>query len=286
MRVLITGASGFVGRSVLAALLKSGIDVVSVGRHRPPIVGDYRFECRVRDSDQSLSTLFSDRIDAVVSLAWTVEHGRFWTAPDNLDWCAATLGSAKAAADHGVRRFVGVGTCYEYAWPEAAPCDEATTPLAPTTLYGITKDATRRVLDSYLGAAGIEFAWCRLFFLYGPGEGPDRLVPSLARALSRGEPARCSSGRVMRDFMDVRDAGDAIARVACSELKGAINIGSGVGCSIARIAGKLAELSGRRNSSGSAACPIARMSRLSSSQASIACAARLVSYRPSRWRMD
>jgi nucleoside-diphosphate-sugar epimerase len=74
---------------------------------------------------------------------------------------------------------------------------------------------------------GFSLAWARLFFVYGPGENPDRLVPSVARALLRGEAAPCSEGSQVRDFLHVDDAAWALVRLLESEVEGPVNIASG-----------------------------------------------------------
>ncbi len=184
---------------------------------------------------------------AVLHLAWCVEHGQFWSDPANLDWTAASLRLARAAAEGGVRRFVGVGTCYEYDWPADAPCVEGATPLATHTLYDAAKAGTAAILRQYFAQAGVGFAWARLFHLYGPGEDPRRFVPSVARALARGEEARCTSGSQIRDFLDVRDAGAALAKLVVGEYCGDVNIGSGAPVRLADIAEALADIAGRRD---------------------------------------
>ena len=246
MRILLTGASGFVGAQTLSALLRADVDVVAVSRTRPAVEGDFRWLAADLLDPAVPERLIADaRPDAILHLAWTVEHGRFWAAAENLDWAAGTFALVRAAARHGVRRFVGTGTCYEYAWPDDAACSELTTPIVPSLLYGIAKDATRRVVEAYCATAAIEFAWARLFFLYGTGEHPARLVPAVAAALVAGMPARCGSGRGIRDFIDVRDAGSALAALAISNVTGPVNIASGQAVSIAEIAMTLGRLVGR-----------------------------------------
>ncbi len=246
MRVMVTGASGFVGRAALDGLRARGLDVHAVCRTRPL---NWPKECwtpvDLLEPRAIKPVLASIRPQAILHLAWTVEHGRFWTAPENLDWSAATLNFARAAADAGVSRFVAAGTCYEYDWPTGRDCDEAGTPIRPSTLYGITKDATRRTLDAFFRTQNVAFSWARLFFLFGPGEGPNRLVPSIARSLVAGEVAKCSQGLARRDFMDVRDCGSALAALVVSAHTGAINVASGEAATIGEIAQRLGALAGR-----------------------------------------
>ena len=244
-RVLLTGASGFIGRHAIGALLQRGADVHAVGRS-----AGAGYPCTWHQTDllapgTPQQLIASVRPDVVLHLAWCVEHGRFWTDPANLDWVAATLALARASAEHGARRFVGVGTCYEYDWPDAGPCVESETPLAGHTLYDRAKAACRSVLTEFLGQAGLSFAWARMFFLYGPDEAPNRLVASIARALARGEPARSSSGRAIRDFMDTRDAGAALAELALANVDGEVNIATSEPRSVREVATLLGDMAGR-----------------------------------------
>ncbi|WP_421862857.1 NAD-dependent epimerase/dehydratase family protein [Parvibaculum sp.] len=246
MRILLTGASGFVGRQVLAALPSSDVEVHAVSSRRPAPDAKVTWHQADLLTDGTAEALVkTTRPDCILHLAWYVEPGLFWTDPSNLDWTAATMRLASAAAESGVRRFVGVGTCYEYDWPAASPCVEEHTPLASHTLYDTSKDACRRVLAARFTGEETSFAWGRLFFLYGPHEAANRLVSSVARNLITGRDAPCSRGTAFRDFMDVRDAGAALAALALSKVEGAVNIGTGEGHNIADIARRLGELSGR-----------------------------------------
>ena len=192
VRVLVTGASGFVGRQTIGALARAGVEVHAHAQHAEKVDGAvvaYGGDLRAPGAAGALINRV--RPDTVLHLAWNVEHGAFWTSRDNLDWTAATLLLARAALDAGVQRFVGVGTCFEYRWPDDGTCNEGTTEIAPATLYAVAKDAARRVLQE-LG--DISFAWARLFYLYGPFEHEARLVASLAAKLPRGKTRRFRGG--------------------------------------------------------------------------------------------
>jgi nucleoside-diphosphate-sugar epimerase len=183
--------------------------------------------------------------DVVLHLAWRLIPGQFWSDPANLDWTAASLRLARAAAEGGVKRFVGVGTCFEYDWPADGPCVEGLTPLRVHTLYDAAKASLAATLRAYFATTATRFAWARLFYLYGPGEDSRRFVPSIARAILRGERARCTRGEVVRDFLDVGDAGAALAALAASDTCGDVNIGSGKPVRLAEIAERLARSAGR-----------------------------------------
>ena len=245
-RVILTGASGFVGSAVLASLIASGADVLALSRRRPDVPGSFDWRtCNLLDAGSAADAMRDVKADVLLHAAWTVEHGRFWTSPDNLDWVGASLRLARFGAEAGIPRIVGVGTCFEYAWPDDGPCDEGTTPLAPATVYAVSKDATRRVLERFCATNGVSFAWGRLFFLYGPGEAKTRLVPAVTLPMLAGQPARLDSGKAVRDFLDVGNAGRALAMLALSAATGPVNVASGDGTSIGALTALVADIIGR-----------------------------------------
>lgn len=228
LKILVTGASGYLGRQVCRHLVQAGHDVTGVARLRDDQIPGMRWIEADLLQCNSAETLFqTQRFDRLIHLAWTVEHGKFWTDETNLDWAAASLLLVRAAHRAGIEHVTIAGTCFEYDWPEHADCIEEVTPIASHTLYDTAKDATHRALAAFARQTGLTLAWVRLFHLYGQNEHPDRLIASVARALVAGLPAKTSSGQVVRDFMDVRDAGRAISTVSTLGCSGAINVASG-----------------------------------------------------------
>jgi nucleoside-diphosphate-sugar epimerase len=247
MKVLVTGASGFVGSAIVKSLSEQGIETVGTSRRVP--AGDRTpADWRTLDlMDSATVRRFIDEVRPthIIHSAWTVEHGRFWEDPTNLDWVRATLNLARIARAHDCQKFVGLGTCFEYQWPNSSPCDEHSTPIANHTLYDSAKDATRRILSAFFHDADCSLAWARLFYLYGDGERLERLVPSIANAIANGRSADCSSGYQIRDFIHVSDAARAVVALTISNVTGAVNIGSGKPVSIADIARMIGKISGR-----------------------------------------
>jgi nucleoside-diphosphate-sugar epimerase len=250
---LVTGGSGFVGREVVAGLADHGVAVRLVLRdgREPPSEAGGALERVIHTAN-----LFAESpswwagackgIDTVIHVAWYTEPGRYLDSPLNLDCVAGTLSLAKGAAEAGVRRWVGTGTCFEY--DVSAGRLAVDTPLRPTTPYAGAKAATYLALSPWFKEARVEFLWCRLFYLYG-GEHEDRrrLVPYIRSRLAAGEVADLTSGAQIRDFMDVRDAGRMIASAALGTREGAMNVCSGVGVTVRELAERIADESGRRD---------------------------------------
>jgi nucleoside-diphosphate-sugar epimerase len=140
---------------------------------------------------------------------------------------------------------VFAGTCAEYDWED--DCCTEQTALAPATLYGESKDAAHRIVEEYAEATGLSAAWARLFFTYGPGEHPTRVVASVARALVAGDSVACSEGTQVRDFLYVEDLGSALAALVDSSVEGALDIGSGDPLALRDLLLRLEQLAGREN---------------------------------------
>ena len=231
-RVLLTGATGLVGRQVLPVLTGAGHDVHAVARRRGP----EQHGCTWHEVDllESCDLVRDIQPEVLVHLAWYAEHGRFWTSPENVLWVEGSLALLRVFAEAGGRRALLAGTCAEYDWSREVYPESAA--LAPATLYGAAKAGLHTVAAAFAVEAGISLAWARLFFLYGPGEPEGRFVPAIITSLLSREPAPITQGTQVRDFLHVADAGAALAALAQSEVTGAVNVASGVPVSLREIA--------------------------------------------------
>ena len=249
-RVLLTGASGFLGRHCLSALLLRGYEVHAVAspNHAPPAGPSEALWHRadLLDRVETSALLVEIRPTHLLHCAWYAAPGKYWTATENFRWVGAGQHLLKAFAGQGGQRVVGVGSCAEYDWSDGQ-CSELTTPLNPATTYGECKHAFQILLTAFSKQAKLSAAWGRLFLLYGPREPATRLVASVIQSVLQGQPALSTHGRQIRDFLYVQDAADALVALLDSNVEGAVNIASGKPVSVAEVIREIADQLERPN---------------------------------------
>jgi len=252
-RVLLTGGTGFVGRQVLKALAKSDARVRAVVRDGAAAsrLGDSAAVESIIDSPDLFREPIDwwvkalEDVDTVVHVAWYAEPGKYLHSPENIVCLEGTLRMGQATLLAGVKRFVGVGTCFEYDL--TAGMLSTHTPLRPASPYAGAKAAAFLALSQWLPQQNISFAWCRLFYMFGEGEDERRLFPYLRTQLAAGKPVDLTSGNQIRDFLDVRIAGEKVAETALGDRTGPVNICSGIPVTVRQIAERIADEYGRRD---------------------------------------
>jgi nucleoside-diphosphate-sugar epimerase len=243
-RVLVTGATGFIGSHILGPLDARGFEVHTVGRATPANANVVHHRADLFDAQRTCEVVHAIRATHLIHLSWHAEPGQFWWAQQNLDWVSASLQLARDFVDAGGQRMVAAGTCAEYSWGPKLLV-EGESACDPTTLYGVSKDALRRLLHTFGDEAQISVSWGRVFFIYGPGEKTGRLVSDAITSLLAGERFETSHGRQCRDFMHVEDVASALASLADSDVRGAVNVGSGTATPVRTILEQIARETGR-----------------------------------------
>jgi nucleoside-diphosphate-sugar epimerase len=236
-RILVTGASGFVGMSTLRPLLNLGYEIVGTYyRGRPPRDIDVSWrQVDLLSEEEAIEAVEKVKPDILLALAWDMSSGNY-SSLNNLVWLAKTITLMRAFADSGGKRLVVCGSSAEYDWSCGDSCfDETETPLHPATLYGRAKVALYWAFLAICREYRIRGTWLRPFFLYGPHEAPHRLIPFFIRSLLAGTEATCRSANLQRDYLHIDDAGNAIANVIDQSTEGPINIGSGIAIPISEI---------------------------------------------------
>ncbi len=239
-RVLLTGASGFVGRQTVTPLLARGYEIhATTSVSRNPVEGLTWHQADLLADGSGRAIVRDVRPTHLLHLAWYAEPGKYWDSPLNLKWLAASVELLHAFGESGGTRVVMTGTCAEYDWNHGY-CTENVTPDRPHSLYGSCKKALADVLSASSRQTNLSSAWARLFLLYGPHEPSVRLVPSVIRALLNDAPAQCTHGRQLRDFLHVADAADALCALLDSTVEGPVNISSGQPSTIGELVHEIA----------------------------------------------
>ena len=243
-RVLVTGAGGFLGRACLDALRVDSWEVHAIAYDESEAVAGGVHWHLADLLDQGERRRVLEEVDAshLLHLAWTARRP-VYEHLENFAWVAASLDLVAHFRRAGGERVLIAGSSAEYDW-NSGICREGVTPLAENTAYGICKNRLSSLFAAYCARSGLSGVWPRLFFLYGPYENPARLVPAVITSLLRGETARCTHGRQIRDYLYSRDAAAALVHLLASEVTGEVNVASGEPVELRRLVGDVAALTG------------------------------------------
>lgn len=250
--ILVTGATGFVGRQVLKVLDQRAVNLVlPVRPYREQALPELSNAYSVTISEDIFSESVSwwqevcKGVDIIIHCAWYVEPGKYLTSSRNLECLAGSIQMVRGAIKSGVKRIVGIGTCFEYDLSGGVL--STSTPVAPSTLYASAKASLYFNLMNWLPEEDVSFAWCRLFYLFGEGEQENRLVPYIRKQIENEAEVLLTSGTQIRDYLDVSAAAQQIVAVAFSDQEGPVNICSGIPTTVRQLAEKVADEYGRRD---------------------------------------
>lgn len=241
-KVLITGGTGFIGRNVVAELIKRGYEVHSLvfPPFAPEQKGLVQYEMNLMDSNAVDKFLSEHHFESLIHLAWYVGKGCH-IADQNIDWTISTLNLLTSFQKYGGKTFVGAGTISEYEYKFGYLLEDET-PTSPETLYGESKNSVYKIAKTFCKQHDMNFKWPRIFNLYGPNEKPQRLMPSVINSCLKGEDVKVSDCLKFQDYLHVEDTAKGIVEVFESSLQGAVNICSGKPVQLRYIVNKIAEL--------------------------------------------
>lgn len=237
MRIAVTGASGFVGRHLLADLSAHGVTLVAATRD-PGRLAAWAGRAEVVELDiaapspHALECLAA--VDVLVHLAWDGLPN--YTSRRHYEVeLPRQYAFLKEVVTRGVPAVVAAGTCAEYGMRSGELAEELE-PVSPNA-YGFAKDALRRQLEYLRRDVPFALTWARMFYMYGDGQPSSSLYTQLAAAAARGDATfDMSRGEQLRDFLPVTTVAQLVAELALTPRDtGIVNVCAGRPTSVRRL---------------------------------------------------
>jgi nucleoside-diphosphate-sugar epimerase len=237
MRILVAGASGFIGAALCDALIKDGHEVLGLcgSNFKKSLQKKERFQWAIYKFGDSLpdeAIEFDPEI--IINLVWKgIPNFSYKICIENLNDQLAFIEETKKLTS--VKKIIGAGTCKEYATSHG-PCVE-TDRLAPDNYFSWAKQVVADYLRLSCEERSIKWVWLRIFYVYGPGQRPDSLIPTLIKAIRCGETPNIKNPEAANDFIYLDDVLSVFQlAVKDQEIQGIFNAGSGKLSSVSNIA--------------------------------------------------
>ena len=219
MKILVTGANGYIGRHAVKALLEKGHTVIAVGRQLDQV------DARATKIHADIFNLPEDPFntwhqpDALLHLAW--QDGFIHNASSHIEGLPKHLRFVQSLVDAGLQQLIVMGSMHEVGFYEGQINEE--TPCRPTSFYGIAKNSLRQALDVYLKDKAVSFQWLRAFYVVGDDASNHSIFTKILEKECQGEASfPFTDGQAQYDFIRIKDLAQQIATVA--EQKGVTGI--------------------------------------------------------------
>lgn len=230
--ILITGSSGFVGKNFLKHIYNTS-DVYFLVVRKKDNLEDFEKYTNINfifTFNLFLESLewwkgVTKNVDIIIHAAWYMNKIDNLNSNKNIECLLGTINLANAAKINNVDKFLAIGSCLEYSKSDLPLTIESLT--NPITLYGVSKLSTFLFLNQIFYNSSTTFSWCRLFYLYGPGENTDRLYPYVNRCILERKNVKINNPDSVRDYMHINDAVDKMVEILNSKKSGLFNICSG-----------------------------------------------------------
>jgi len=228
MRILVTGANGFIGRHVVQKLVEKKHEVFALTRGSES--NHWNNNCTYVQADLTQASKMKEVLrkispEACIHLAWYAEPGEYLTSPLNVDMISASLKLIHQLSEVGCKYITISGTCAEYDANYGYLKEE--TPIKPETLYASCKHALHVAGEQLAQQLGMGFSLGRVFFPYGPRENPKRAVPGVIQSLLKENSFGATEGMQVRDYIYVEDIASAFVCLIEKQANGCFNISSG-----------------------------------------------------------
>ncbi len=231
MKILVTGATGFIGRYVIPELLKYGHEITATTTNADLNISSNRDQLNyvsldlnnINQNEDYFSNLGKPAM--LIHLAWQglPNYKSLFHFENNLNSHYSFL---KNMVSNGLKKLVVSGTCFEYGMKEG--CLSETMVSDPQNPYALAKDTLRKFLFELSKKIEFDCTWIRLFYMYGEGQNPNALLSQLESALQNGDKVfNMSGGEQLRDYLPIGKVAEYIVKIALSDVGGIVNCCSG-----------------------------------------------------------
>jgi nucleoside-diphosphate-sugar epimerase len=246
MKILVTGATGFIGSAFSRLALSRGYSIGGMMLPTEKTPRGLEASERVTWFKGTLAEppwgkIEKFKAEACVHFAWIATPGIYLESPENENYFHWSREFVRRIREFGAQRIVAAGTCIEYRISNER-LSEHRTPIEPTTTYARWKDALRLALEEAAKKDGFGFAWTRVFYPYGVGEHPARLCSSIIQKLGRGEKIELRTPNSTKDYIYIEDLASAFLTVLEKGFQGTVNLGTGIGITVKEIAQTLGQM--------------------------------------------
>lgn len=236
MKILVTGATGFIGDAVIKELLKGQSDIIATSKNKQKAINKEWYkdvtyiEYNLNKTKENLFDFFS-KPDIVLNLAWDglSNYNDKIHIEQNL---INHYNFLENMLDNGLKNLVSIGTCFEYG--KISGCLKEDTITNPNTLYGLAKDSLRKMLELLQEKNEFTFKWIRLFYMHGEGQSKKSLLSLLDEAIDKKQKVfNMSKGDQLRDYLPIDIlAKNIVLIILQNNINGIINCGKGKPISI------------------------------------------------------
>lgn len=245
-KVLVTGATGLIGKELIAPLKNAGFDIYAITIDETnPNNGVHWLKGSLFDDSFIKQTMADIKPEYLLNMAWATT-GDYLKSNINYNFLTAGINLIQQFAKNGGKRAVYAGTCFEYAFKDISLKEDDALDANKTT-YTFCKNQLHQIVERFCESNDISFGYGRIFYVYGRGEDKTRLTGMIIDKLSNNEEIIIKSGLLVKDYMYAKDISGAFAKFLDSSVTGPVNICTGKGVSIRDYALEIARQSSQED---------------------------------------
>ncbi|MBQ3834893.1 MAG: NAD(P)-dependent oxidoreductase [Elusimicrobia bacterium] len=245
-RVLVTGATGLIGKELIEPLKEAGFDIfaITIDKNNPDNCVHW-ISGNLFDENSIKTVMEEVKPEYLLNMAWCTT-GDYLSSDTNYKFLRAGISLLKYFKDNGGKRAVFAGTCFEYKFKDSS-LKETDELDADKTVYTFCKNKLHEVAEFFCGMNNISFGYGRIFYVYGRNEDKTRLTGMIIDKLSRNEEVIIKSGKLYKDYMYAKDIAGAFVALLNSKVEGSVNICTGKAVSIKDFALEIGKQMGKEN---------------------------------------